>query len=119
MSRSAFEDKRGKFINIGLNTLIKLTENLNKEKDPIIRHCCFIDKLETYLEISKGGLEYYMTDNGITDTSVLNNVDKIYKNIEEELGALKEWIKVSQFGPDSPYGKEMMKQSEKDFASRL
>ncbi len=59
--------------------------------DPVIRHCLFVDKLATIIDISKGMVKA-LNDKILTDDIIIKT-DNIFKSLQEDLSALTEHVR--------------------------
>ena len=74
-----------------IDSIDSILSRQRKIDDPVIRHCLFVDKLATIIDISKGMVKA-LNDKILTDDTIIKT-DNIFKSLQEDLSALTDHIR--------------------------
>jgi len=85
-----------------------------KCKDPVIRYSLFVDKLLTMIDVGMGMFKG-LTDNEKYPLELRVKINNLALTLQEDLADLMDWIQQPIYGPDHPYGNQMMRSSMNDY----
>ena len=109
--------ERNMTIRIGVGMALSLITRQQTVDDPATRSMMFVDKL---LMIMDGTMPFLNSLRYRYDlpTDIVSSMEKVHKQIREEVNRLMQWVQNPHYGPDHPYGKHLMQRAKSDFESK-
>ncbi len=84
-------------------------------KDPSTKFTLLLDKLCFVIDVGLAALNTYAMDEKDMTPELQVELDNASKDLQIELGKLADWIQSPVYGPDHPYGNQLMKESGRNF----
>jgi len=111
------KDTKTPGLEVAVNFLSNMMDRYTKIDDPAMKFTLFIDHLQLGLDLAKAFADSDCFNEGSSEIVKLKTKDTIDRLIAEFQG-LAEWIKHPCYGPDHPYGKQIMNTAQVDFKEK-
>lgn len=99
----------------GVIDVVKASINRDRRiKDPMVRNMMFLKNLTLLLDAGAIAATAISTEMEL-DESNQREINNLNKMINEGITALMNWIQNPIYGPNHPYGEQMMKNAQEDY----
>ena len=120
--QQSYEEKRKaedkKNFEMAANVFINLLENINKRhnavKDPATRYALLVDKLCLGLDTGLAMMNMMMEQVG-ADPELQIKIEAASAKLQTQLTGLMDWVINPVYGPDHPFGNNIMNNAATDF----
>lgn len=113
------EDEKKEEFNRSIKMMLNIYHNtMNRYKnikDPSTKFTLLLDKLCFVIDIALAALNAYTLEEKNLTPELQVELDNATRDLQNELGKLADWIQSPVYGPDHPYGNQLMQESAQNF----